>query len=125
MKTSEEQQFENKVENTPIIQEIIADLNGLKAGQERMEQSLGSKIDNLANVIKEDKEQDLKDKIAKLNGQLTRNRTNMDKVKNGVITGLILLIATVLVDVFVTNKFLNKPSDSNTSLDKIEKAITD
>jgi len=47
----------------------------------------------------------------------------MDKVKNGVITGLFLLVATVLVDVFVTNKYLNKPSDSNTSLDKIEKAV--
>jgi len=127
------QQFNNKVANSLVVREIIEDLNGLKDGQKNLaakvdKLTLGSdeilkEIKSLTTALNDKKTQDLRASNDSLREELKRRRTNADKLKNGVITGLVLLFATVLVDLFVTNKFLNKSNDSNDSLEQIEKAI--
>ena len=127
------QQFNNKVANSLVVREIIEDLNGLKDGQKNLaakvdKLTLGSdeilkEIKSLTTALNDKKTQDLRASNDSLREELKRRRTNADKLKNGVITGLVLLFATVLVDLFVTNKFLNKSNDSNDSLEQIEKAV--
>lgn len=112
--TSEEQQFNNKVENAPIVKEIISDLNGLKIGQKNLEDKvdslekkvdngfadLGKKLDKLTDVVTSNKEEALKTQLKKTEEALQRKTSNSDKVKNGTITGLILTIGGFVLEHF-------------------------
>lgn len=110
--SAEEQNFNNKVENAPIVKEILGDLDGLKKGQEKMElrmNSLEQKVDDgfkqvvkslgeLKDEIKSDKEKALLESNAQLKAELTRKRNNTDKIKNGTITGSLLTILTIVLE---------------------------
>ena len=109
-----ETQFNNQVENTPIVKEILGDLSGLKIGQKQLGddmKALEKKVDNGFNhIIKsiDDLRDEIKDdKLAKVQNaydtlidEKKASKGNIDKVKNGSI---ISLIGTVLY--FAIEKF--------------------
>jgi len=114
MSSPAEKQFNEQVANAPIVKEIIKDLDGLKAGQGKLEdrmQSLEKKVDDgfnkmsgaleaLTNEIKSDKEKallesnkELKDALAEIERKKeekeNREISNTDKLKNGSIIALV------------------------------------
>ncbi len=116
--SAEEINFNKRVANAPIVQEILGDLNGLKKGQEKMEdrmeslenkvdngfELIGSKIDQLAETVTSNKEESLKKQLKDTEKALDRKNSNADKIKNYSITGLIGIIgAFVLENIGVFN----------------------
>jgi hypothetical protein len=107
-----EKQFNNQVANSPIVKEIISDLDGLKEGQIKMEArmqsvekkvdngfaEMGAKIDKLVNVVTNNKEEALKTQLKKTEDALRRKTSNSDKLKNYSITGLIGTVATFVLE---------------------------
>ena len=104
--SAEEKNFNERVKNAPITQEILDDLDGLKRGQGKLEdkmESLEKKVDNgferlsksldtLTDEIRSEKEKALLESNQELKAELKRKRTNKDTVKNG---GLIAMVTTV------------------------------
>lgn len=120
--SAEEQNFNDRVENAPIVKEIIADLNGLKKGQVKLgedmvslklEVSEGFKeikrelkadigeisraVDTLTGEVKANKEKALIDSNESLKDQLTKAKDGSDKIKNRVIgSGAVTIIGLIL-----------------------------
>ena len=109
-----EQQFNERVARTPVVQEILQDLNGLKIGQVNLENKmnnlekkvddgfnmLGKALNDLKDEIKSDKEKKLIEANESLKAELTRKRTNADTVKNGSLITLVGGIATYIANHF-------------------------
>lgn len=110
--SADEKQFNNQVANSPIVKEIITDLNGLKEGQVKMElrmsaiedkvdngfEAMGAKIDKLIDTVTSNKEESLKSQLKKTEDALTVKTTNTDKIKNYSITGLIGTVGAFVLD---------------------------
>jgi len=121
--SAEEQNFNERVANAPIVKEILDDLSGLKVGQAKLGEdmkSLEQKVDDgftkitnamtkLTDEIKSDKEKalltsnkELKDALKKKEekeeARENRKISNTDKVKTGSILGLASTVGYFLIE---------------------------
>lgn len=110
--SAEEKNFNQRVADAPIVKEIISDLDGLKNGQVKLEDRMGSlekkvddgfnklvnSLDSLRDEIKSDKEKALLESNKELKDELKRKRSNADTVKNGGIISLIGAVATLVLE---------------------------
>ena len=117
-KSASDINFDNQVANTPIVKEIIKDLDGLKKGQEKMESRmdtleekvdngfayLASKIDDLAETVTNNKTEALEKKLEKAEKALDRKNTNKENLKNG---GLLTLLGGLITMVLENMEIIN------------------
>jgi len=103
--SASELQFNKQVEDAPIIQEILKDLDGLKQGQAKLEAKvdngfdrMSDKIDNLVDVVTHNREKSLESQLKKTEDALDRKNGNADKIKNGVIGTTLITLAGFILD---------------------------